>query len=264
MNNLLTAQSPHHKPITLYIGRLFMALILTAQMTACASTVEQLERIGQAPELTDIRNPKLDPEYREVTMPMPEKYPIRNNINSLWSANRQSFYKNTRPSDIGDILTVVIMVDDEATLENSTESTRNNDNDFDMPGLLGLETQLTKVLPEGTTPDNLINLGSARSDSGDGTIERKEEIEIRMAALITQKLPNDNLVIHGRQEMRVNHEVREIQISGVIRPEDINTRNEINYDKIAEVRLSYGGRGTISDVQAPRYGTQILDILMPF
>ena len=77
-------------------------------------------------------------------------------------------------------------------------------------------------------------------------------------------LPNGILSIVGSQEIRVNFELRDLQVSGFVRPEDISRQNEITYDKIASARVSYGGRGQISDVQQPRYGQQVLDILLPF
>jgi flagellar L-ring protein FlgH len=81
---------------------------------------------------------------------------------------------------------------------------------------------------------------------------------------VTQVLPNGNLVVQGRQELRVNFEVRELQITGVIRQQDISSTNTVSYTKLAEARISYGGRGQLTDVQQPRYGQQLLDIIAPF
>ena len=130
--------------------------------------------------------------------------------------------------------------------------------------MFGYETSLSRVLPEAINPGSLIDLDSQTSNTGVGTIERGETIELKVAAIISQKLPNGNFVLQGRQEVRVNYEVRELQIAGIIRPEDITSSNTISYEKIAEARIAYGGRGHISDVQQPRYGTQVIDILFPF
>src|SRR3546814_10823079 len=123
---------------------------------------------------------------------------------------------------------------------------------------------LNDVFPEGVDGSNLLNLGSNASNVGSGTVDREEEINLRVAAVITQKLPNGNMVLYGRQEVCVNFEVREVVVGGVIRAADITSSNTISYDQMAEARISYGGRGQITDVQQPRLGSQVLDVIMPF
>ena len=113
-------------------------------------------------------------------------------------------------------------------------------------------------------PSKALSIDSASSAVGNGEVDREEEITSTIAAVVTQVLPNGNLVIEGRQEMRVNFEIRELIVAGIIRPEDISNENTIPHTQIAEARISYGGRGQLSDVQQPRYGQQVLDILLPF
>ena len=153
---------------------------------------------------------------------------------------------------------------DSAAFANTTSRSRTNSEDLAVPNLFGLEAEMTKVLPEAIDPSSMFDMDSATSNRGAGTLDRNEDINLRVAALVIQVLPNGNYVIHGRQEIRVNSEVREVQIAGVIRAADISSANEVGYDKIAEARISYGGRGTISDVQQPRYGSEVLDIILPF
>lgn len=119
-------------------------------------------------------------------------------------------------------------------------------------------------MPNAVSPARLIDLDSSTSNRGAGTVNRDETIELKIAAAVTQMLPNGNLVIFGRQEVRVNFEVRELQITGVIRRADITNANTISYEKIAEARISYGGGGHITDFQQPRDGQQVFDVLFPF
>lgn len=249
-----------NKPITTAICMTLVVIMLSA----CGNSMRRLENLGKEPPISQISNPKLDPNYRRVSLPMPESQHYDTAPNSLWNVGRKSFFKDQRANSIGDILTVVIDIQDKAELDNRSERSRDAGEEVGIPGLLGLETQLTDVLPEGTLPENLVNLESTTTNTGEGSIEREEEIELKIAALVIDVLPNGNLVIHGRQEVRVNYEVRELQLAGVIRSEDISTNNTIGYEKIAEARISYGGRGIISDVQQPRYGNEVLDILLPF
>lgn len=242
-------------------------IALSVIMTGCAGMSERLNNVGKDPEMSKITNPKLDPDYREVSIPLPEQHLELQQMNSLWSSqtDRRSFFKDNRAAEVGDILTVLIDIQDEASLENSTERSRTAAEDLDIPSVAGFgDIALSKLLPDGATATDLVNLGSTTNNSGEGKIEREEEIDLKVAAMVTQTLPNGNMVIHGRQEVRVNQEVRELEIAGIIRPSDVSTDNTIGYEKIAEARVSYGGRGVVSDVQKPRYGNEVLDIILPF
>ncbi len=253
--------------ITQRIVHIGSVIALSIVMTGCANMADRLGKVGQDPELSQISNPKLQPNYREVSVPLPDQHLEVQQNNSLWSSktDRRSFFKDNRAAEVGDILTVLIDIEDEATLENSTERSRSSAEDLDVPSVLGLEQYaLSKILPDNATATDLVNLGSTTNNTGEGKIEREEEIDLKVAAMVTQRLPNGNMVIHGRQEVRVNQEVRDLEIAGIIRPSDVTTDNTISYEKIAEARISYGGRGVVSDVQKPRYGNEVLDIILPF
>lgn len=240
---------------------LLFAGICGLTLTACGAT-DRLASVGQEPELTKIENPQRD--ENRVSMPMPEPVLEQREANSLWSTGRQAFFKDQRASEIGDILTVVIDIEDEAEMTNTSSRSRTNSEDADLPALLGYEQALNKVLPEAIDNTDLTEMQSSSSSQGTGTTEREEEIQMKIAAVITQVLPNGNMVIVGRQEVRVNFEKRVLEVAGVIRQQDISINNTIPYEQIAEARIAYGGKGQITDVQQPRYGQQIYDILFPF
>ena len=145
-----------------------------------------------------------------------------------------------------------------------TNPTRAGAENTGIPNFLGLETNLPRNLPKSVDPAKLISANSSNSSTGAASIKRNESITLRLAGIITQLLPNGNLAGAARQEVRVNAELRELQVSGVIRPQDIASDNTVRHDRLAEARISYGGRGQITDVQRPRYGQQLLDILLPF
>ena len=238
--------------------------LLGLSLAAC-SAGERITQIGEPPPLTPIANPIAAPEYVPVRLPMPAPQVAEPNANSLWQPGSRAFFQDQRANNIGDILTVLINISDEASIANDTNRSRNNSESAGLPHLMGLEQGLLgNLLPEGFTPDELIDLSSAGSSTGRGTISREEDIELQLAAIVTEILPNGNLVIAGRQEVRVNFEARELTITGVIRPEDVTPQNTISYEQIAEARISYGGRGQITDVQQPRYGQQLYDIVFPF
>ncbi|MGH1375719.1 MAG: flagellar basal body L-ring protein FlgH [Alphaproteobacteria bacterium] len=239
------------------------AMLTTSVLSGC-STADRISKIGEAPEMAQISNPVTSPDYQPVSLPMPKPDNTAPQQNSLWQSNRVTFFKDQRASTIGDIITVTIDIADEATLENETERTRTSDETSGLDSFLGYENALGRVLPESVVAGSLADFDSTSSHVGNGSIEREDEIKLRMAALITQVLPNGNMVIHGKQELRVNFEKRVLKIDGVIRPEDISVGNTISYDQIAEARIVYGGEGQITDMQQPRYGQQLYDIIFPF
>ena len=239
-----------------------LSLTITS-LTACGAA-DRISSIGEAPSMARIEDPTLQKGYQPVSLPMPTPEVSIQQPNSLWASNRKGFFKDQRAGQIGDILTVVINIEDEAELENETEQTRNTAENAGLTNFLGIESQLADVLPEAVSPASLINGNSDSTYTGEGSIEREEEIDLQLAAIVTQILPNGNLVIHGKQEVRVNYEKRIIAIDGVIRPEDISIDNTINANQIAEARIIYGGEGQLTEVQQPRYGQQLYDIIFPF
>jgi flagellar L-ring protein precursor FlgH len=245
------------------VPRMALAMALTLSLTACGAA-DRLANVGKAPEVSAIENPQLKTDYKPISMPMPAPKTTIRQANSLWDSNRQTFFKDQRASDVGDILTVVISISDKAELDSTSSRSRNAGERAGAPNFLGIEGQLTKVLPEALNTSRLVDLDSDSTHQGKGSIDREEKINVQLAALITQILPNGNFAIEGSQEVRVNYEKRILKVAGVIRPQDISIGNTIPYEQIAEARITYGGEGQITDVQQPRYGQQVYDILFPF
>ncbi len=244
---------------------LILPVIASLTLTACGGMGERISNIGKPPSMSAVGNAMSPSDsVRPVQLPMPTQEIAVASPNSLWQASRQTFFKDQRAHKVGDILTIMVDIDDEADLENTTERTRTGGEAAGLSNLMGLEGYLGKVFPGGVDPTQLVDASSNSTNTGEGAIERDEEIKLKLAAMITQVLPNGNFVIRGSQEVRVNNEVRELQLDGIIRPEDILNNNSISHEKIAEARVSYGGRGTLSDVQQARYGQQFYDIVFPF
>jgi flagellar L-ring protein precursor FlgH len=242
---------------------LIVVVVAAAALSGCNIT-SRLSEVGDGPKLSKITNPTVMPNYRPVSLPMPAPKTAEYNPNSLWRAGAKAFFKDHRAKSVGDILTVQLKLDDSASLANKTERERDDSEDTDVTNLLGLEGEFTKVLPQGLNAASVLSFGSTQETTGDGSIDRSETVTLTFAAVVTQILPNGALAIIGRQEVQVNKELRELMVTGVIRPEDIESDNTITHDKIAEMRVAYGGRGTLSGLQGPRWGTEVWDILFPF
>lgn len=243
--------------------RSLIAGITLASFAAGCGSTDKLANVGQQPALNSIQDPTTTPGYRPVQMPMPEPVQAHYSPNSLWQSGSRAFFKDQRASVVGDILTVLVTINDEAEIENTTNRSRTDTNGGGIGGALG--TQIDKwFIPNDSSASDIANVNSSSSFNGTGGVDREETLETTVAAVVTQVLPNGNMVIEGRQEIRVNFEVRELVVAGIVRPEDITANNTIASQQIAEARIGYGGRGQITDVQQPRYGNQVLDILLPF
>ena len=250
-------RNPRPTPISVVT---FVALALGG----CTTMIDRLAQVGETPELTPIENPTEQPGYEPISLPMPAPETRKYQANSLWRAGARGFFKDQRANRVGDILTVLIAIDDDASVDNTTSRTRDANEDASISALFGYEDALDAIFPEDVDPTSLVDIDSDSLAKGVGEIDREEKINLRIAAIVSQVLPNGNLVIHGSQEVRVNYEVRELLVDGVIRREDISSENTVDHDQIAEARIVYGGRGTLSDVQRPRYGQDIFDIIYPF
>jgi flagellar L-ring protein precursor FlgH len=238
-------------------------LLLGVSLGACGAA-DRLANVGQAPALSAIEDPTAAKGYKPVQMPMPQMEHASFAPNSLWRTGSRAFFKDQRARLVGDLVTVKVKVTDRAQLDNTTKRSRKSGEDVGADNVFGFENKLDKFLPNGASAGSLLKLDSEGSHEGAGSVRRAEQLTTNVAAVVTQTLPNGNLVIEGKQEIRVNFEVRELIVAGVIRPEDIESDNTVDSSKIAQARIAYGGRGQISDVQQPRYGQQVMDILLPF
>lgn len=241
-----------------------LALLTAAATLMSGCVTDKLAAVGQTPALSGIEDPSRNPNYQPVRLPMPDAPLQDRQANSLWRAGARAFFKDQRAARVGDILTVDIQINDRAQLQNNTTRNRDGSDSLGIPNLLGLESSVNNILPNSVDPASLISATGTSTSTGTGQIQRQEQINMQVAALIIQVLPNGNMVVQGKQEVRVNNEVRELTLTGIIRPEDITSANTISYEKIAEARISYGGRGHITDVQSPRWGQQVLEAISPF
>jgi len=246
----------------------FRRIALTGTMltivgiTSGCSGIDRLSQIGEEPKLSSIENPTTQPGYKPVQMPMPKPETVSYNPNSLWRNGSRSFFKDQRAHQIGDLLTVTVNITDQANFANETQRSRTATEDSGITAFLG--SSLFGQRAQSVLPGRFLTADSTSGTDGKGSIVRQETLQTNVAAIVTQVLPNGNLVVEGRQEIRVNYEKRELIVAGIVRPEDIQSDNTIDSSKIAQARIAYGGHGEISDLQQPRYGSQVMDVLLPF
>ena len=243
--------------------RHLILLTSVSLLLAGCNTADRLANVGKTPSLSSIEDPTASTDYKPVRMPMPDPVAVSHAPNSLWQQGSRSFFKDQRARQVGDLVTVKVNFKDSADIANETKRARSNSEAMGVPNLFGLEGK-TQTALAGADPNKLVGASSTTASDGSGSVKRAETLATNVAAVVTQILPNGNMVIEGKQEVRVNFEIRELIVAGIIRPEDIEADNTVESMKIAEARIAYGGRGQITDVQQPRYGQQVMDIVLPF
>ncbi len=237
-----------------------IALLLLAPLAACASAADAV----RGPQLSQINYPAPDVQVRDRTLLNRDESARPASANSLWRNGSRAFFHDQRASRVGDILTVSIDINDNAKLANQTATNRTTSVDGGVTNFLGLTGTLSKVLPGAVDTGHLVTSGSTSKMAGQGSVNRSEAVSLTIAAVISGVMPNGNLVIQGRQEVRINQELRELSIAGIVRPEDITAANTIRHTQIAEARVSYGGRGSVSRAQKTPAGQALVETFTPF
>ena len=230
-------------------------------VSGCAS-LDRLKDIGNPPPLSPVSNPTTSPGYKPVQMPMPTPQPASFNPNSLWRNGSRAFFKDQRAHQVGDILTVKVNINDTAQFQDQTQVQRTSTEDSGITNFIGANTIVNPA--KAILPGSIITANTDTQSNATGSINRQDQLLTNVAAVVTQVLPNGNMVIEGKQEVRLNAEMRVLVVAGVVRPEDIESDNQIDLAKIAEARVAYGGKGTLSDIQQPPWGQQALSVLLPF
>lgn len=237
-------------------------IFVTIVLSGCTETKRRLQEVGTTPRLSMIENPITAPNYQPI-IPMPHTATTPPSSPSLWREGATSFFRDYRANQIGDIVKIIINIDDNATFDNQTSSTVQHKKQLGINKILGVEGEIRNLIP-GADPTNLLNLSSTNNFTAPKSeIKREEKINFTVPAIVVQVLPNGHLVLQGRQEIRLNNEIRQIIVAGIARPEDIDNNNMINSERLTETRISYGGEGDISEAQRPGYGAQIINAL-PF
>nr|WP_184421657.1 flagellar basal body L-ring protein FlgH [Rhodoblastus sphagnicola] len=236
------------------IPRVIPHVLVLALLAPLASGCARKPDLFQEPSMSPVGSgfaARTDPAMLNIDMPR------ANTGSSLFQDGAANLFTDPRASKIGDVITVSIFINDKASFGNTSGRSQTAQETGSFDWSFGLGSNTHKV-------NSAADINASSSSNGQGTIDRSEKIQMSVAAVVTRVLPNGNLVINGSQEVRVNFEMRQLQIAGIVRPRDISSNNMISYEKIAEARISYGGKGRITEVQQPSWGQQIFDAAKPF
>ncbi|MCY1664716.1 flagellar basal body L-ring protein FlgH [Rhizobium sp. SL86] len=230
------------------------ALLAVLMLAGCQS--QTIKEIGNAPSMSPIGSGLQYAQTPQMGLYPKQPRQMANGY-SLWSDSQAALFKDARALNVGDILTVDIQINDKADFDNETDRSRTNST--------GLSWDVgASILGWNPSTDGDLSTDSDTSTKGKGSTKRSEKLNLLVAAVVTGVLENGNLLISGSQEVRVNHEIRILNVAGIVRPKDVDAENTISYDRIAEARISYGGRGRLMEVQQPPVGQQVVDLFSPF
>lgn len=231
------------------------SLSLLVVFTALAGCATDPRDIGREPHMSPVGTGLVAAAALPPDLTVPA--PVWRSAGSLWDDRQANFFRDARANTIGDVLTVSISMNDKATLGNSSDRSQESKIKNSFNAAIGLPIFASKGSGNA-------DVAASSSAQGQGNIDRSEKIQLSVAAVVSEILPNGNLLISGSQEVRVNFELRLLTVSGIVRPHDIGRDNTISYEKIAEARIAYGGRGRLSEVQQPALVHQIFDVVKPF
>ena len=186
--------------------------------------------------------------------------------NAVATPRALNLYTDQRIAHVGDILTVSISINDKAVVGKSSNRSTTAKGAFGFDWTFSPPSVSSGGGGSSTTAslNYKHDFNSTSNQQGNGNINRSEQIQLSVPAIVTGVLPNGNLVIKGSQEVRINYELRQLTIAGLVRPSDISRDNTVAYDRIAEARISYGGRGRLSEAQQPGWGQQAYDLIKPY
>ncbi|KAA0699510.1 flagellar basal body L-ring protein FlgH [Neorhizobium sp. P12A] len=233
--------------------RLPVAIAAILSLAGCQS--QALREIGRAPAMSPIGSGLQYAQTPQMSLYPKRPHQVAQGY-SLWSDSQAALFKDSRALNVGDILTVNISINDKANWDNETNRDRTNKSDMNYN--VAAEIFGWKPTTQGTATS-----GSDTSTDAKGKMQRSEQVNLLVAAVVTGVLENGNLMISGSQEVRMNQEIRILNVAGIVRPQDVTSDNTISYDKIAEARISYGGRGRLTEIQQPPRGQQAVDLLSP-
>jgi len=233
--------------------------LVAASLAGCSNPAD----IGRAPALSPVGTGLLAPPsgpFERARAEVPPNPPL--NLPPDVGPSSINLYSDQRVARVGDIVTVIISINDKATFGNTTDRSTTAKTGFAFDWAFNPATSSTATA--GTPLKFNSNVNSTSNSQGQGITDRSEQIQLSVPAVVTHVFPNGNLLIRGSQEVQVNFELRQLTVAGIVHPEDISRNNTIAYDRVAEARISYGGRGRLSEVQQPAWGQQIYDFLKPF
>ena len=232
---------------------------MTFTLTAAALSVTACASIPSADAEFDMTTPTVVPMAHQ-----PVAEPVGAEDASLWTTSPNALLSMRRAKAVGDLLTVVVEMDDRASLQSSLSRNRNSSADMNVDALFGLPEWANGVLPGGASLSPGVDYSRGSSLDGSGAMNRAESIAFTLAARVVAMEPNGNLVIQGYQQTRVSNELRMLTVSGVIRAQDITRTNTVSYEKIAEAQISYLNTGDATSVPQQRVGQKVLDRVIPF
>lgn len=260
MLNVFQHSGPRNKfGMTIFAGMAVFCL------SGCADTVAKLQQVGKQPPETPVANPVRKPDYEPLSWPLPEMpQPKAQYVNSLWQPGARAFFRDQRAARVGDILKVTVKINDQILTDNESEGKRQSADSLAAPHVFGMEKKIFHTPSRDGVGATALSISGNRDTKSTGKITRQDQIQTEVSALVTQVLPNGNFVIEGSQEILMNYEIREVGIKGVVRPQDISSDNTVDSTQVAQARITYSGRGQLMDMQQPRWGSQVVDILSPF
>ncbi len=164
---------------------------------------------------------------------------------SLWD-EKDTLYTDKKANQVGDLITIIIQENTTASQQASTDASQSSQ------ASVGAGTGIFDFI-------KAFGVNESDNSSATGVTSRSGSLNSKLTVTIGEKLPNGNFKISGKKEININEEKQLVELTGIVRPEDITSSNTIDSAYVADVKIDYSGKGVVGNKQKQGIITTILD-----
>jgi flagellar L-ring protein precursor FlgH len=197
---------------------------------------------------------KVDPQFAATLPVAPAPPPVANGAIFQAANGYAALHEGTRARRVGDSLTILLVERTVAEKEASSVTGRTGDIGLSPPAV----GPLSFLSPEA------LKAGGNQSFNGKGTAEQSNKLSGEVSVTVAEVYPNGTMLVRGQKTVTLNRGDEYIQISGLVRPSDVDLDNRVLSTRVADARITYTGRGDVHRASRQGWLQRFFSMLSPF